>query len=132
MEYKYKGREKEYKAAWYQKNKERQQASQKERYQNNKRHIFETCRLWQMRNAEKVRAYKLKNKDTTRFSGNRELVLERDEHQCQVCGSESQLLLHHIDGTENRKKMNANNEVDNLLTLCRSCHLKLHKYKMKI
>ena len=52
---------------------------------------------------------------------------------CEKCGSIKNLLVHHLD--ENRH----NNDVSNLITLCKSCHQALHtirdevtgKYKAK-
>lgn len=40
--------------------------------------------------------------------------------QCQECGSMNNLCVHHID------KNRANNDSSNLITLCGSCHTKLH------
>ena len=37
---------------------------------------------------------------------------------CQLCGSEKNLDIHHKDGNWR------NNELDNLVCLCRSCHMK--------
>ncbi len=122
----YKGREREYKREWYLKNKKRMAERAKRRYQENREAILARVKLWHMENRERVRHYKRKHKDKVRFSGNRELVLARDNNRCRVCESEHQLVVHHIDGTNNRDKMNANNHPDNLLTLCRKCHKELH------
>jgi len=59
----------------------------------------------------------------------RKQVLERDRYSCQSCGynpnsivigKKMKLHIHHID--KNRK----NNVLSNLITLCASCHSKLH------
>jgi len=42
---------------------------------------------------------------------------------CKLCGNKKDLQIHHID--ENRK----NNQISNLLILCRSCHSKQHRGK---
>ena len=42
------------------------------------------------------------------------------KNKCEWCNSQKNLLVHHKD--ENRK----NNNLDNLITLCKSCHQKLH------
>jgi len=53
----------------------------------------------------------------------REQVRFRDHYKCQVCGcpqieNDRQLSVHHKD--YNKK----NNELNNLITLCQSCHVK--------
>jgi 5-methylcytosine-specific restriction endonuclease McrA len=50
-------------------------------------------------------------------------VKERDAYKCTSCKAENNLLIHHIDHNPQ------NNEVDNLVTLCRSCHTRLHIIK---
>ena len=69
------------------------------------------------------------------FEGQREKALERDNHQCQDCGigqkkhkSEysCELHIHHVQkfsdfGVENHREAN---RLENLVTLCASCHRK--------
>jgi 6-pyruvoyltetrahydropterin/6-carboxytetrahydropterin synthase len=50
----------------------------------------------------------------------RQNTLERDSFQCVLCGYHENLRVHHID--ENSK----NNDDNNLLTLCESCHRRVH------
>ncbi len=129
----YAGHEKEYKQKWYIDNKERMQKLQKERYHRNKTRLLMLSRIYQAEHPEAVRRYKRTNKDRVRFGGIRQDILERDKFVCQVCDSDNQLVIHHIDETTNRKPNQiANNDPTNLITLCRSCHLKVHKYKLKI
>ena len=47
-------------------------------------------------------------------------IMERDEFKCYHCGFNRDLIVHHID----QDKLNC--KENNLLTLCRSCHTKLH------
>ena len=49
-----------------------------------------------------------------------EYILERDKYACQVCGNKGDLLIHHIDENDHH------NWDSNLVTLCNSCHAKLH------
>lgn len=51
----------------------------------------------------------------------RMLVLDRDEHKCQKCDCADTLVIHHIGGSD------LNNDLSNLITLCRACHQRLHK-----
>lgn len=47
-------------------------------------------------------------------------IMERDKFKCYKCKSNRDLVVHHKDGT----KENCND--DNLITMCRGCHVKLH------
>lgn len=54
----------------------------------------------------------------------REKTLSQKINVCNVCGSANDnLVAHHIDG--NRE----NNDLDNLIPLCKSCHRKVHSHK---
>ena len=65
-------------------------------------------------------------KDKIRFGNNKYKVLERDNYKCQTCGNKSQLVVHHKDLSG--QSDNVNNDMDNLVTLCRRCHINIHKY----
>lgn len=67
----------------------------------------------------------LEYKNQIRFDGNKYKVLERDNYTCQVCGNTTQLVIHHKD--ESGQCDNPNNEIENLVTLCRRCHINIHK-----
>ena len=54
------------------------------------------------------------------FGGLREAVLRRDRFRCRVCGSGAPLLVHHRNGLNERRL---------LITLCISCHVRLHRYR---
>lgn len=53
--------------------------------------------------------------------------LERDGYSCTRCKSKEKLIVHHID---NSRKVNGalrmNNDLTNLVTLCRPCHAWTH------
>ena len=49
-------------------------------------------------------------------------VLERDGWRCQVCGSRQNLHVHH----KQLRSQQGEDEESNLITLCASCHGKLH------
>jgi len=74
-----------------------------------------------------MRKWAKKTKDKARFDGNREEVIKRDNFQCTNCNINREkhykkynrdLNIHHKD--KNRK----NNHIENLITVCASCHLK--------
>jgi hypothetical protein len=50
-----------------------------------------------------------------------ELILHKEK--CEKCGKTGKLDIHHIDENPN------NNNLDNLMCLCRSCHMKTHHPK---
>lgn len=100
--------------AYYQKNKERQAA-------------YST----QYRKTEKHKAYKRKydydRRNQKRFGGNRDKALERANWQCEICGSASDLHVHHKDGNSYHNGV-PNNKLDNLMVVCMTCHYsKVHE-----
>ena len=60
----------------------------------------------------------------------REYVLHRDQHKCHGCKGKSKdkiLQVHHI---ESRKT--GGDRPDNLVTLCKTCHTKLHRKELRL
>ena len=110
----------------YQKNKKKEKKMCAEWYQKNKKSEVAKNKEYRVMNRELFDWYH--NKD--RFGGIKELILKRDNFQCQGCGNEKNLCVHHVDGT-NYKKKNANNDIENLITFCNSCHIKLHHWQRK-
>lgn len=53
----------------------------------------------------------------------RRVVFERDDHQCQCCGAHTQLELHHW---RDFRSLGGGDTEDNLVTLCHTCHEKVH------
>ena len=51
-------------------------------------------------------------------------VLERDGWKCQLCGSRTQLQVHHL---QSRARLGADVE-SNLITLCSVCHESVHTH----
>ena len=52
----------------------------------------------------------------------RKLALERDGHRCRTCGAEGLLHVHHIRPFREYTSYREANQLDNLATLCPSCH----------
>jgi hypothetical protein len=49
------------------------------------------------------------------------IVQKSKEEKCKLCHSNKNLVVHHIDRDLH------NSHIDNLMTLCSSCHIKLHR-----
>lgn len=56
----------------------------------------------------------------------RKQIIDRDKNKCRICGARvSRMEVHHIDANKE------NNSLDNLITLCLSCHHRIHDYQNK-
>lgn len=76
------------------------------------------CRTKAQRRAlHQVRRNRVKVSDAVRA-----YVLERDNHECQSCGSTRRLTLHHII----YRFYGGSNEAENLVTICSLCHCYEH------
>lgn len=65
------------------------------------------------------------------FANTKAFVLDRDNHTCQHCKGktkDSSLHVHHIVFRSN----GGSDESENLITLCKTCHDRLHKCEIKI
>lgn len=62
------------------------------------------------------------------FDGKRQLVLDRDDNKCRKCGDIGSII-HHIDGN-GRGSKSPNNDMNNLITLCRACHIDEHRHEL--
>lgn len=58
------------------------------------------------------------------WRANRKHAKERDNHRCQICGEQEDLEVHHIKPVRLFTDKNQANELNNLITLCRNCHIK--------
>jgi len=86
---------------------------------------------------EAKRIYKI-DEDKVLMMTNYHKVLERDGFTCQICGKKDDpskykelgkaknaiLEVHHIKPKKDRGR----SEIDNLITLCRDCHAKVHPW----
>ena len=102
-----------YISLWRKNNKEKSLSFQRKYRKNN----LELCRK-----RTRINQRKLNNKK--RFGGLRIKVLERDNYKCQMCNKNisgsNMACIHHKD--ENK----SNNIMNNLISLCKSCHPKIH------
>ncbi len=129
-------RKKEYQKKWMLENKERVKELWKNWYAKNKTTHRKKRLKYYYKNREK---YLLNNKTLHRktildkcvFGGNREKAIIRDNYTCQACGyskGKARLDVHHKDlkGLSVLRE-ERNNLIENLLTLCHSCHMKYHR-----
>jgi hypothetical protein len=58
----------------------------------------------------------------------RKKALKRDNYKCQFCGKTRKVVVHHIVGYN----VSEDNSLDNLITLCVSCHVKLEWILVKV
>lgn len=61
----------------------------------------------------------------------KEAIRQRDQYKCQACGAPQEecieaLSVHHRDDIKN------NLDLENLISLCRSCHMKVHRNTVKL
>jgi len=86
--------------------------------------VYQDLLDWNKKNPEKLRRNAKKAREQYKFDGMRYRALERDKFKCQHCNTCEDLHVHHIDCSGQGD--NPNNSLDNLLTLCRGCHTKIH------
>lgn len=91
-----------------------------------------------LRHREHIARHRTLYRDQLRFSGNRLRALQRDGFTCQNCeyvGPEQtddrskDVVVHHLDFSGHTT--HPNNKIENLQTLCRPCHIRLHTHKLK-
>lgn len=82
-------------------------------------------RAWYERNVQGT-ARQVLAREQFHFNGHRQEVLERDGWKCRKCGATRLLVVHHLDNT-GRKSPSRDNSPSRLITLCRACHVKLHR-----
>ena len=99
-------------------------------YYKEKEYHIERAKKYYSKNKEKVKVWNnkatYKYKDKTRYDGKRKEILSQHNNKCDLCGYVGKLSIHHIDGVSYWNSIKANNEPDNLMVLCNSCHTKLH------
>jgi hypothetical protein len=61
----------------------------------------------------------------------RENVIERDNSKCQACGSGDDISIHHITPFRDFDDIEKANSMENLISLCRSCHTRVEFDKIE-
>jgi len=111
------------------KNKEKYRDIYREKNRLWARNHSDKIKAWQEAHPDKVKEYKRKYEINhgyrgypDEFNGLLKLkIKERDNFICQDCGTNQNLVIHHLD--ENKE----NNNPENLITLCWSCHMARHR-----
>jgi len=53
--------------------------------------------------------------------------------ECYLCANDNKLVVHHRDGNNGKMGNSLNNDPNNLVVLCRSCHATIHTHgKIKV
>ncbi len=79
--------------------------------------INKYAKNWWLKDIEGNRIKKNKATRKHRYSGLADIVMERDQKKCTICGHSNKICIHHIN--EDPK----DNRLDNLIVLCRFCHI---------
>jgi len=69
--------------------------------------------------------YKVDGRNSLEYKAYIKKALERDLYKCKQCASTHVLHVHHIKNWE--EYPNLRFDINNVITLCKSCHMKLHK-----
>lgn len=102
-------------------------------YERNKNKIKNNTKKYYSENLESERERRKILREKREFDSKRTKVLLRDDYKCSVCGEKkesSKLTVHHKD-RNGRGVTDKNNDLSNLITLCRSCHAKEHYKDLK-
>lgn len=108
----------------YNNNKEKILAQRKADRIENKEEINRKRREYHAKNPHVRKISNLRHHEKARFGGNRQACFDRDGNKCTQCGSENNLVPHHIDHSGQSEQ--PNHSLDNLVTLCKKCHMALH------
>ena len=73
----------------------------------------------------------LKERSNTPLAHWRNNVICRDKHECRICGSKENLEVHHIIPVKNDPEGQYKYDVNNGITLCKTCHDKVHQYRQE-
>lgn len=96
----------------------------------NRAHLLAYKKDWYAQHHSQMLELSRQRREKLHFDNRRQAALERDGYRCTLCGSQEQLVVHHRDG-RGRNHPNPNNELDNLQTLCNSCHITIHRPELE-
>jgi hypothetical protein len=103
----------------------------------NREHINILCKKYRETHKKYIADIEYNKRDKNDFDYNRKKVLDRDGYKCVLCGMTNEehikkwgreITIDHIDGKGRYSKIK-NNNIDNLRTLCLSCHGRYDKIR---
>lgn len=63
--------------------------------------------------------------DMYRYNGMKKVMIDKFGYKCMLCGSTENIQIHHKDGKGSTvPRHRRNNNIDNLMLVCNSCHQK--------
>jgi 5-methylcytosine-specific restriction endonuclease McrA len=65
--------------------------------------------------------------DSEPYKQQRQEILRRDGWRCQLCGTRSNLEIHHMEF----RSHGGDDSEPNLITLCASCHEQVHRHRQR-
>jgi hypothetical protein len=80
----------------------------------------DTCEVFQQKSFPKNYKKKISKVYVSPFW--KRSIIERDNFECQICGSKANLYVHHIEPSSEYPMLA--NDIDNGITLCKICHYK--------
>lgn len=84
------------------------------------------CRDCMRKNFVKTNAAYQNNREAHASARKLVYLIDEREKVCEICGSTKNIDVHHKDGDFH------NNSKENLMLVCRSCHMKLHRPVQKV
>lgn len=105
---------------------ERKRLSRRLQYAKHRKKILEKRHIQYVESSE-VRANMNLFNTKKRFNGLRLDRLRLDRFTCQSCGSKNNLVVHHKEKVAGKDRKDTVSSIDNLLTLCRRCHVNHHR-----
>lgn len=104
----------------------RKREARKRSYYKHRDKINEEKRHFYNENRDIILKRNKCNSNRRRFNGLRIARLEYDNFTCRSCGVTTQLIVHHRERRKSREEPDITSTIDDLVTLCRACHARLH------
>jgi 5-methylcytosine-specific restriction endonuclease McrA len=107
---------------WYLKHKKEHLVKTKSWMKSHKTERRAIEKRWRLKHRDARNKYERERENKTKFNGLRDIRLNLDGFKCQLCGTTERLHVHH-------KRYGRDLVLGDLITLCMSCHMRLHHGK---